>query len=71
MTLGNAAVARVRLIVWCSECQHQVEPDLIEMEVRYGAKTPVLDWRERLFCCRCRFHRLRTGIAASNDRSPP
>ena len=24
MTLGNAAVARVRLIVWCKECQHQV-----------------------------------------------
>jgi hypothetical protein len=23
MTLGNAA-ARVRLIVWCKECQHQV-----------------------------------------------
>jgi hypothetical protein len=27
MTLGNAAAARVRLIVWCEECQHQVEPD--------------------------------------------
>jgi hypothetical protein len=27
MTLGNAAAARVRLIVWCKECQHQVEPD--------------------------------------------
>jgi hypothetical protein len=27
MTLGNAAATRVRLIVWCKECQHQVEPD--------------------------------------------
>jgi hypothetical protein len=27
MTLGNAAAARVRLIVWCKECRHQVEPD--------------------------------------------
>jgi hypothetical protein len=27
MTLGNAAAARVRLIVWCCDCRHQVEPD--------------------------------------------
>jgi hypothetical protein len=27
MTLGNAATARVRLIVWCKGCQHKVEPD--------------------------------------------
>ena len=26
MTLGNAAAAPVRLIVWCKACQHQVEP---------------------------------------------
>src|SRR5262249_49632941 len=26
MTLGGAAGAGVRLIVWCKECQHQVEP---------------------------------------------
>jgi hypothetical protein len=25
--LGNAAAARVRLIVWCKASQHQVEPD--------------------------------------------
>jgi hypothetical protein len=52
MTLGNAAAARVRLIVWCKECQHQVEPDPAEMAARYGAETPVLDWRERLGCSR-------------------
>jgi hypothetical protein len=23
MTLGNAAAARVRLIVWCKDCRHQ------------------------------------------------
>ena len=50
MTLGNAAAARVRLIVWCKECSHQVEPDPAEMAQRYGAETPVLDWRERLVC---------------------
>ena len=27
MTLGGAAAAQVRLIVWCKDCQHQVEPD--------------------------------------------
>jgi hypothetical protein len=53
MTLKNAAAAKVRLIVWCKECQHQVEPDPAEMCARYGADTSVLDWRERLVCSRC------------------
>ena len=53
MTLGTAAAAGVRLIVWCKECRHQVEPDPIEMAARYGAETAVLDWRERLVCSRC------------------
>jgi hypothetical protein len=35
MTLGNAA-AQVRLIVWCLDCRHQVEPDPAEMAERYG-----------------------------------
>jgi hypothetical protein len=53
MTLGAAAAAQVRLIVWCKSCQHQVEPDPAEMATRYGADTSVLDWRERLVCSRC------------------
>jgi hypothetical protein len=53
MTLGVAAAAQVRLIVWCKACQHQVEPDPAEMAARYGADTSVLDWRERLVCSRC------------------
>ena len=53
MTLGDAAAAQVRLIVWCKECQHQVEPDPAEMAQRYGAEMPVLDWRERLVCSKC------------------
>jgi hypothetical protein len=53
MTLGNAAAARVRLIVWCKGCQYQVEPDPAEMATRYGAETPVLDWCERLVCSKC------------------
>jgi hypothetical protein len=62
MTLGNAAAARVRLIVWCKACRHQVEPDpaeqitsamFTEMAARYGAETPVADWRDRLVCSKC------------------
>ena len=53
MTLGNAAAARVRLIVWCKTCQHRVEPDPAEQAVRHGAETPVPEWRERLVCSRC------------------
>jgi hypothetical protein len=53
MTLGNAAAARVRLILWCKDRQHQVEPDPGEMAARYGVETPVLEWRERLVCSKC------------------
>jgi hypothetical protein len=40
-TLGSSAAAQARLIVWCKDCQHQVEPDPGEMAARYGAETPV------------------------------
>jgi len=53
MTLGNAAAARVRLIVWCKTCGHQVEPNSAEIADRYGAEKSVLDWRERLVCSEC------------------
>ena len=53
MTLGNAAAAHVRLIVWCRECQHQVEPDPAEHTRRYGVETSVLEWRDKLVCSRC------------------
>jgi hypothetical protein len=39
MTLGVAAAAGVRLIVWCKECRHQVEPDPAEMATRYRELT--------------------------------
>jgi hypothetical protein len=53
MTLGSAAAAQVRLIVWRKGCGHQVEPDPAEMAAPYGAETPVLDWREKLVCSKC------------------
>jgi|GEM_PF-6252444 len=53
MTLGNAAAAHVRLIVWCKDWGHQVEPDPADLARRYGDATSVLDWRDRLVCSRC------------------
>jgi hypothetical protein len=53
MTLGAAAAARVRLIVWCKTCQHQTEPDPAGQAQIYGAETSVLTWRGRLVCSRC------------------
>ncbi|MGO9934981.1 MAG: hypothetical protein ACLPV8_24660 [Steroidobacteraceae bacterium] len=47
MTLGNAAAAHVRLIVWCLDCRHQLEVDPAEMVERYGAGMPVPDWHAR------------------------
>ena len=53
MTLGNAAAARVRLIVWCLDCRHQVEPNPAAMAERYGAEMSVPDWHKRLVCGQC------------------
>jgi hypothetical protein len=52
MTLGNAAAAHVRLVVWCRDCQHRVEPDPAEQAARYGADLPVIDWVKRHKCSR-------------------
>ena len=48
MTLGAAAAAGVRLIVWCKECQYQVEPDPAEQARQHSDVTSVPDWRDRL-----------------------
>ncbi|HEY2530400.1 MAG TPA: hypothetical protein VGJ20_21100 [Xanthobacteraceae bacterium] len=53
MTLGNAAAAHVRLIIWCLDCGHQVEPDPPEMAERYGVEMTVPDWHARLVCGAC------------------
>jgi hypothetical protein len=62
MTLGGAAAAQLRLIVWCKDCQHQVEPDPAEMAQRYGAATTVLDWSARLVCSRCGSRQIDTVV---------
>jgi ATP dependent DNA ligase domain len=53
MTLGNAASAGVRLIVWCGGCGHRVEPDSTQPAQRYGIDMPVPEWHERLVCSAC------------------
>jgi DNA-directed RNA polymerase subunit RPC12/RpoP len=39
--------------VWCLDCRRQVELDPINMAERYGAATPVPEWRRRLACSQC------------------
>src|SRR5438270_8052460 len=68
MTLGGAAAAQVRFIVWCllfgepygfagcQACRHQVELDPADTP-----DTPVPDWRKRLVCSPLREPRYRYG----------
>jgi hypothetical protein len=39
MTMGNAATARVRLIVWCKTCSSRSSPDPAKLAARCGAET--------------------------------
>jgi hypothetical protein len=68
MTLGGAAAAQVRLIVWCKGCGHQ-ETDPAEMAARYGAETPVPDWREKLVCSKCGGRRV--DMVVTGERRQP
>jgi hypothetical protein len=43
----------VRIIVWCRDCRHQVEPDPAEQAELYGTETSIPDWSARLVCSRC------------------
>jgi Zn finger protein HypA/HybF involved in hydrogenase expression len=68
MTLGNAAAAKVTLIVWCKDCRHQVEPDPAEMAARYGAETTVTDWAARLACGKCGSQRVEMVVSGTKRR---
>jgi len=52
-TLGSTAAARARLIVWCRDCSHRLEPDLAEQALRWGAELSVRAWVGRLKCSQC------------------
>jgi hypothetical protein len=58
------------LIACCPGCGNQVEPDPAETAARYGAATPVLDWRERLVLFLARQPASRYG-GASEMRPQP
>jgi hypothetical protein len=49
---GDAAAARVQLIVLCKFCGHQSEADPAQQARWYGPETTVPDWRNRLVCSR-------------------
>jgi Zn finger protein HypA/HybF involved in hydrogenase expression len=68
MTLGGAAAAQVRFIVWCRDCRHQVEPDPAEMAERYGAATTVQDGSERLRCSQCGGHNVDVVVSGTKRR---
>jgi hypothetical protein len=68
-TLGSTAKAHLRLIVWCKDCRHQVEPDPAEMAERYGAETTVPDWGKQLVCGKCGSHNV--GFVVAGTRRDP
>jgi hypothetical protein len=68
MTLGSAAAAGVRLIVWCWDCRHQVEPDPAKHATRYGAQTTVLDWKARLVCAGCGSRKVDMVVSGTKPR---
>ncbi len=53
MTLGNASAARVRLIVWCLDCWHEVEPELRRDGEAVRCQMSIPDWHSRLVCSHC------------------
>ena len=68
MTLGNAAAAHLRLIVWCLDCQHQVERDPVEMAEHYGVEMTVPDWHARLVCSRCGSRQVDVVVTGTDRR---
>jgi hypothetical protein len=61
-----AARRRVRLIVWCRDCRHQIEPDPAAMAERYGAELSVPDWHKRLVCGQCGSRQIDFVVTGAN-----
>jgi len=53
LTLGQAAAAHIRLIMWCKACQHRFEPDMAELSRECGETISVVGWATRLRCTQC------------------
>ena len=60
MTLGNAAKAELRLIVWSRCCEHQFEPDSPNLR---GGMVDIAAWSQRLG-----LEQIRAGIPREQDR---
>jgi Zn finger protein HypA/HybF involved in hydrogenase expression len=68
MTLGGAARAGLRFVVWCKACSHQVEPDPAEQAQRYGAEATVIEWHARLSCSKCRSREVDMVVTGARRR---
>jgi hypothetical protein len=53
LTLGDAAAAHLRFMVWCKACRYRSEPDPGEQTRWHGPETPVPEWDRRLVCSQC------------------
>jgi hypothetical protein len=60
----------MRLIVWCGDYRHQVEPDPGKLAERHGAETTVPDWRERLVCSQCGSRNVNMVVTGTKRRQP-
>jgi hypothetical protein len=71
MTLGNAAAAHVRFIVWCLDCRDQVElaPGRVGRALRRRPTVP--DWRARLVCGRCGSRRVDMIVIVGSALTAP
>jgi hypothetical protein len=67
-TLGSTAAARVRVIVWCKACGHQVEPDPAKQAERYGAEMTVIEWHQRLSCSKCGSRQIDMVVTGTDRR---
>jgi hypothetical protein len=65
MTLGNAAAAQVRLIVWCGDCGHQVELAPAELSQKLGVEFPVPEITRRLRCSQCNGHTVQMVVSGA------
>ena len=72
MTLGNAAKAKLRLIVWCRGSGHQAKPDPARLARRHGlAEAAALSARDAIDQARQPLLRLLTRQPAQRSRKEP
>jgi len=65
MTLGSAAAAGNRVVVWCKDCGYLAEPHPAEMAERYGAETSVVDWHREFVCPKCGSRQIHMVLAGA------